>query len=260
VQVVAATGSTNADLAAAARLGDTGPRALAARRQDAGRGRLERGWSSPPSTSLAVSWLWVPQRPQPDWPWLPMVVGLGVVDAARHLGVGRAALKWPNDVVVPTDPTGDPDASTAGATTGLRKLAGVLVEVVPASGGTVCVVAGAGLNVGLAAVDLPVPTATSVLLETGRDPGFDAALAAVLDGVGSRLARWTQGPGLPAADRHLREDYRAACTTRPSVVHVSTLGGAVHGTAVDVDEAGCLVVRGGDGEVRVSAGDVEHVR
>ncbi|MFC5380235.1 biotin--[acetyl-CoA-carboxylase] ligase [Aquipuribacter nitratireducens] len=255
VQVVGATGSTNADLVAAVRRGEGGPRVLAARRQDAGRGRLDRGWSSPDGASVAVSWLWRPARPQRDRTWLPMVVGLGVVDAVRALGLRSVALKWPNDVVVPAGPRSDGEQ---GATTGLRKLAGVLVEVATAPDGTAHVVAGVGLNVGQQSDDLPVPSATSLLLATGRDPGFDAALDALVVHVGRRLDDWGSGA---ARDAALREDYRTACTTPGRVVHVRTPGGSVDGTAEDVDDDGCLVVVTDDGtRHRLSAGDVEHVR
>ncbi len=273
--MVTATGSTNADLADAARGGETGPRVLAARRQDAGRGRLDRAWSSPAGASVAVSWLWAPRRPRADWPWLPVVVGLGVVDAVAALGV-TARLKWPNDVVVDVaaQPAGVvPGDAATGATAGLRKLAGVLVEVAVTPDGTACAVAGVGLNVGLGADDLPVPTATSVRLLTGRDPGFDAALAALLDGVGARLSAWDADADAHAdadadaaadvagPDARLREAYRQACTTLGREVRVTTPGGAVRGTAVDVDTAGRLLVRGDDGRVvGLSAGDVEHVR
>ena len=56
VDHVAETGSTNADLAAAARTGTAEPGAvLVTDYQSAGRGRLGRTWTAPPGTSIAMS-------------------------------------------------------------------------------------------------------------------------------------------------------------------------------------------------------------
>ena len=55
VRVVAETGSTNADLLAAAQTGAREGAVIAADSQSAGRGRLGRRWVSPPGTSLSFS-------------------------------------------------------------------------------------------------------------------------------------------------------------------------------------------------------------
>ena len=65
-----------------------------------------------------------------------------------------ALLKWPNDVLVEG-----------------RKVCGILAERVETPTGPACVV-GLGINVWLAADELPVPTATSLaLLAQAREPG-----------------------------------------------------------------------------------------
>src|SRR5699024_3439988 len=109
-------GSTNADLATAAREGGVPTKVLVADHQTAGRGRRDRGWSATPGTSQAISVLWHPTRAD-QWSWLPLVTGVAVCDAARAVGV-RTSLKWPNDVLVPS---ADPAAPG-------RKLAGLLAE------------------------------------------------------------------------------------------------------------------------------------
>lgn len=118
------TGSTNADLLGAAdRLPDR--TVLVTDHQTAGRGRLDRRWEAPPGANLLVSLLF---RSVPDDPGeLTRRVGLAVVRGLETAGVGGAALKWPNDVVID------------GA-----KLAGILAQ--RAANGAVVV--GLGLNVG----------------------------------------------------------------------------------------------------------------
>ncbi len=287
VQVVGTTGSTNSDLAACARAGERGPLVLAARAQTAGRGRLGRSWQSPAGASLSVSVLWAPPAPQAAWTWVPMVVGLGVLDGLHELGVG-AGLKWPNDVVVAAGgrhgaATGAPDAADAhpyavtdvgpgttrapatGALTGLAKLAGILVDVVTGPAGPV-VVAGVGVNLrppgplsGTAAA--PPAASLSELLPPGAPSTdehgtFERALAAVAAGLERRLTAWGDDPAGPTT----RDDYVAACTTLGRRVRVSTPAGPRDGRAVEVDRTGALVLDTDDGRVAVSAGDVEHVR
>ena len=55
VDVVARTGSTNADLLAAARSGATAGAVLIAEEQTAGRGRLDRSWHSQAGAALTFS-------------------------------------------------------------------------------------------------------------------------------------------------------------------------------------------------------------
>src|SRR4051794_37837953 len=77
IDVVTETGSTNADLAERARTGRAGHgTALLTGYQSAGRGRLDRSWSAPPQTSLALSMLVLPRSgagevPAQRWTWLP---------------------------------------------------------------------------------------------------------------------------------------------------------------------------------------------
>ena len=62
VDVVPETGSTNADLADAARAGEPEGLVLVAESQHAGRGRLGRAWSAPQRSGLFLSVLLRPQR------------------------------------------------------------------------------------------------------------------------------------------------------------------------------------------------------
>lgn len=55
VRVVAETGSTNVDLAEAARRGEPEGAVLVAESQRAGRGRLGRSWTAPPRSGLTFS-------------------------------------------------------------------------------------------------------------------------------------------------------------------------------------------------------------
>ncbi len=98
VSVVEETGSTNADLLAAALQGAPNRTVLAARHQSAGRGRLDRTWEAPPGANLLVSLLFtdVPQVPHV----LTQRVAIAATMAADRVAGVNAQLKWPNDLLV----------------------------------------------------------------------------------------------------------------------------------------------------------------
>ncbi len=129
VRVVDETGSTNADLLAAADGGAPNRTVLAARHQTAGRGRLDRRWDAPPGANLLVSLLF---RPVPEHPHvLTQRVALAAVLACERVSGVHPELKWPNDLLVD------------GA-----KLAGVLAQA--RLGADSAVVIGIGINCGWA--------------------------------------------------------------------------------------------------------------
>ena len=82
-----------------------------ARGQSAGRGRRGSTWVSSDDAGLYASLVLLPAPPAPPPPAVTMLAGLALLDAVHDLGLSRARLKWPNDVMI-----------------GERKLAGVLVE------------------------------------------------------------------------------------------------------------------------------------
>jgi BirA family transcriptional regulator, biotin operon repressor / biotin---[acetyl-CoA-carboxylase] ligase len=244
LDVVDRTGSTNADLLAAAGAGAPDRTVLVARHQDAGRGRLGRGWVAPPG-GLTVSVLLRPAGVSPDrYGWLPLLGGLALHDVVRGLLPVRACLKWPNDLLL-------------GA--GQRKAAGILAEASTGPEGT-AVVLGIGLNVVGRPEELP-QGATSLAAEGAAGVGRGALLVALLRRLAEREEAWRAEGGDPDAGG-LRADYRAACASLGAEVRVELPGGmTVAGMAEDVDGDGRLLLLGADGHRRaVAAGDVVHLR
>ncbi|MEU4362005.1 biotin--[acetyl-CoA-carboxylase] ligase [Promicromonospora sp. NPDC023987] len=261
VEVVETSSSTNAELVAAVRSDPAAwpaPSALIAERQTAGRGRAGRSWETPARAGLTVSVLLRPRVPAEALGWLPLLAGLAVVRTVSDGGVA-AAVKWPNDVLLPAVDT------VAGL--GLyRKVAGILTEVVPepaaADGAAPGVVLGIGLNVSQSAAELPVPTATSLALAGYPRPDRTDVLVRLLGEVHAVLRRWEQAGG-DAAAAGLLDEYTAVSSTLGSRVRAELAGGAgvLEGLAVGLDETGALVVRLESGAERtVTAGDVWHLR
>ncbi len=207
-------------------------RVVVAERQEQGRGRLSRTWTTTPGTALAVSVL-VPVPPSGAG-WVPLFAGLAVHRAVDEVSGVPTALKWPNDVLVPGD--------------GDRKLAGVLCEWLPEG-----VVVGVGLNVDTAREDLPLETATS--LRAAGAPGVERGrlLAAYLTHL-ARVLREDTGPAGPVVAA-----YREVCCTPGREVEVHAPDGTARlGRATGVDDTGRLAVRTASGTELVSAGDVVH--
>ncbi len=262
LRVVDATGSTNADLLAAAADAPHGA-VLIADRQTAGRGRKQREWWSQPGKDLLLSLL---LRPPVDAERLPALVyaaglaawetisrALGSPASRRQHDSGRqdgggpsgrfANLKWPNDVLVDG-----------------RKICGILCESLapplpgeigpdnkisrssasPAKSSTLTpVVVGFGVNVNSpAATRTPEQRALAVsLLDVTGEPHDRAALAAsLLAEFENQYERWLADPlaTLRAWEARARLAGRR--------VRVRDESGAYAATAVGIDDAGRLLV------------------
>jgi BirA family transcriptional regulator, biotin operon repressor / biotin---[acetyl-CoA-carboxylase] ligase len=241
--VKAETGSTNADVADAARAGVPQGLIVVAEQQSAGRGRRDRVWVSPPRAGLTLSVLLRPVRvPNRQWGWLPLLAGVALREAVHRIAELDAALKWPNDLLI-----------------GDAKAAGILAEVVGDA-----VVLGIGLNVTTRADELPPAAglpATSLQLAGARSTDRDPLLKALLRGLEQWYAGWCEAGG-DAEMCGLLGAYRRGCATLGRQVRVQLpAGDELTGAATTVDNDGHLVIRTADETLhRVSAGDVVHVR
>jgi len=224
VEAVWETGSTNADLLAAARAGAPDRSVLAAAHQTAGRGRLDRRWEAPPGANLLVSLLLL--DPPAALHEVTQRVALAAAVAARRLADVDARLKWPNDLLVD------------GA-----KLAGILAQAGGTGGRIDHVVVGIGINVGWA------PPHAARLDAGGRAPVHPLTVLREL------LVAFDDLP----TDIH--PTYRSALATIGQRVRVELPAGVIEGRAVDVDRDGRLVVLDDCGiTTRVDTGDVVHLR
>jgi BirA family transcriptional regulator, biotin operon repressor / biotin---[acetyl-CoA-carboxylase] ligase len=243
VTVVDASPSTHVVLVEAVRTGDAAPGdVLVAEHQTAGRGRLDRTWTTPARAALTLSAVVVPRMPDEDWPWLPLLLGSAAVAGIRASGGPTCGLKWPNDVM---------HEQTPGE---YAKLGGLLAERVPSPEGPRAVLS-LGVNVSTTPAELPVPTATSLAEAGWRDPDRTTLLLVVLAELRTRLSTWT------ADAERLRREYADLCVTVGLEVRIDRPGSPpLQGRAVGVDPDGSLVLTTPAGRRRVNAGDVVHVR
>lgn len=195
-----------------------------AEEQVAGRGRQGRRWLSPPGTGIWLGYLMLPGS-EPASGVVALRVGLAVAAVVGDLGA-RAALKWPNDVLLED-----------------RKLAGILCEARSAAGrGWIAI--GVGLN-----VHGPLP------VEVGQ---HGIALEEVIAGVRRvqvlellvpRLHALSSAPALSAdeCEEYGTRDWLAGRELRRPVA----------GRAIGVDVDGALLIATGRGRERVLAGSVD---
>ena len=233
IEVVAQTGSTNADLLARASA-LSGPLLLVAEHQSAGRGRAGRSWLSSPEGSLTFSLAWRFDGGPQALLGLPLAVGVALADTLGALGQ-QVHLKWPNDVLKDGD-----------------KLAGILIETQAAPGGGTWTVIGIGLN-------LLMPDEMEAQL--GRSAAGmpwlarmerDALMAALLDGLAGCLREFTaRGFAAFSARWNLRHAWQG------ETVVLLDQGVVLHeGRAVGVDDSGRLLLDTSEGRIAIMAGDV----
>jgi BirA family biotin operon repressor/biotin-[acetyl-CoA-carboxylase] ligase len=238
LEVVERIGSTNAALLARAAEDAPEGTVLVAEHQNAGRGRLDRTWISPPRAGLTVSLLVRPDVPAARRGWLPLLTGVALAESVGEVTGVRSSLKWPNDLL---------------ALDG-RKLAGILAEV-----GNGAVVIGTGLNVNTHVDELP-PTGTSLSMVTGAPVDRGPALLGFLRAFERRYRRWVDALGDPVSSG-LAQDYLAWSSTVGTTVGVTLPDGSeLEGVAQAVDWDGRLVVATAEGTVELASGDVQHLR
>jgi BirA family biotin operon repressor/biotin-[acetyl-CoA-carboxylase] ligase len=239
--ILETTGSTNDDVMARAVAGAPEGTCVVAEQQTAGRGRQGREWVSPMGAGLWSSTLVrAGDVPKERWGWLSLVAGLAARDAIQSATGVKPMLKWPNDIVV--------EQAACGGSAGPAKLGGILSSVVDDD----AIVVGIGINVAMRSADLPIPGATSILLEGGTCDR-EALLADLLVALQARIGQWRRG------DRVFADDYRHACLTIGRLVDVTMPDGHhLEGEVTGIDADGHLKVTDGEDVHTVTAGDVVH--
>jgi len=222
--------------------------------QTAGRGRLGRRWEDAAAgpkgseASLLVSYRL--ETPSSDASGCVAAVSAAALKAASGIikdsgsaGSDRAVelrSKWPNDLLIRS-----PDVN--------GKLAGVLSEIV--AGEPPLAVVGFGMNF----ATVPEQPSAVALAELGAACGRDELLA--------RLLR--ELPPYLANSQKARSDLRAVSATLGNLVKVHHVDGSiVTGAAIDIDDAGRLVLQTRSEEasgqtpqtVLIDTGDVFHLR
>ncbi|MEE2987054.1 MAG: biotin--[acetyl-CoA-carboxylase] ligase [Nitrospinota bacterium] len=199
---------------------------LIADRQTDGKGRFGRSWHSESEVGIYTSILLVPDLPVETLSGLPLLAGVAVVTAVNEFSHPNASLKWPNDILLNG-----------------KKLGGVLCETVRNPQGQTGVVVGIGINVNHNSFPEELRSiATSIHLEMGHPIDRQALILSLLHhldreyqdflikGIAGITAKWSQHTKMFGSSITLIKGK-----TR------------IHGTALQLDEKGNLVIRTPEG-------------
>lgn len=149
---------------------------VTARAMTAGRGRLGRTWHVPPGSNVCLTAIGPPVEAARTWQ-IALLGGVVVAHAINAVAGFFPRVRFPNDVYASG-----------------RKLAGILVETVPAwLPGQVVPLVGIGVNVNVAPDELPLELrdrATSVQAETGATKSVDVFTNAVLRFLSDEWSLW----------------------------------------------------------------------
>lgn len=226
-------GSTNDEARSLARNGAPEGTLVWTRRQEAGRGRRGRTWSSPEGNLFMTLVLRPPVAPS-QAAQVSFVAAVALGEAIASLIPGAPRLKWPNDVLID------------GA-----KTAGILLESEMGAGGAVdWLVLGVGVNVRHHPTDTEY-AATSIAASGSPQVGVETMLERFARSFEAWYLRWTGQGFAPVRAAWLNAAHGLG---GPVVVRLSD--GAFTARFADLDNDGALIAETPDGIRRVTAGDV----
>lgn len=234
LEVFPVIGSTNAHLMERAAGASVAGHVAIAELQLQGRGRRGRGWQSPFGSNLALSaGLSLPQKPA-DLGGFSLCIGLALVDQLLELGIQGVEVKWPNDVLLDG-----------------RKLAGILIELVPYPDRT-DVVVGVGVNLQLTSsvrslIDQPIAD----LRECGCSVSRNLLAARLLSSIVDYAEGFAQ-----QGFRPMVEVFNSHHRFHRQPVRLLQTDGESCGVVQGVTETGELILETGSGTCVYNAGEV----
>jgi BirA family biotin operon repressor/biotin-[acetyl-CoA-carboxylase] ligase len=203
--------------------------------QKAGKGRLNRLWSSPRG-GLWFTLLIRPSVPMRELHKLTILFGVSIARTLESYAL-KPSLKWPNDVIVND-----------------KKVCGILMETSGEPDRVEYVLVGIGLNVNFSSSDLPNEIrSSSISIYDLLNRRVDRA------DLLSLILKNSESLYLSAAKEGFQNVINAwrsmSCTTGRNVT-VRSYGVSISGRAVDIDDDGSLILETMDGRKRVYSGDV----
>ncbi|MBQ7000851.1 MAG: biotin--[Oscillospiraceae bacterium] len=230
--------STNDLLKAMVKEGAPHGTAIIADRQTGGHGRMGRSFHSPGGVGIYLSILLRPDCAPTQLMHLTCAVAAAMCDAVEAAAGFRPGIKWTNDLVY-----------------GKRKLGGILTELGLNTKGRVdYAILGIGINCCQSPEDFAPDIqhiAGSLTMVTGQEIDRAKVAAAMLD------ALHTMDAQLLTQQEAILSQYRRDCITVGQDISLVRGEEIRHGTALDVDEKGALVVRFADGHIEsVNSGEV----
>ena len=222
--------STNTRAKVLAALGAANGTVLIADKQTGGRGRLGRSFQSPAGMGIYMSVILRPECDASDLMHLTCATAVAMCDAVEATTGLRPGIKWTNDLVF-----------------GSRKLGGILTGLsLRPDGLTDYAIIGIGINCCQGPGDFPpeiadMAASLSIVAKTEIDRARVAA--AMME------ALWRMSDTLLTGKTEMLDRYRQDCITLNRDVVLVRGEEKRYGRALDIDDAGALIVRYETGEI-----------
>mgnify|MGYP001287254175 CR=1 FL=1 len=231
--------STNTMLVDSYSKGDNSDSLFLCEFQYEGRGRRGKTWRSPYASTIMFSLGMKVPKAQKSIKGLSCALGLSIAKTLNSLGISNVSVKWPNDVYIDG-----------------RKVCGILVELVSINSDDSAVVIGVGLNYRLtnSYIDLIDKPSTDLV-----NQGIQKSRSQVLSCLVEKLCedfRTFADHGFSV----FREDFNRIHWLTGRFVEISQGRGTVtSGIVSDVNGDGELLLREGDQEVPIIAGEISFI-
>jgi BirA family biotin operon repressor/biotin-[acetyl-CoA-carboxylase] ligase len=205
--------------------------------QHQGRGRLNRQWFSPFGVNLYFSSLCEFKNDIGELGGLSLIVSIAIIKTLEDVNIQEGIkIKWPNDIMF-----------------GDKKLAGILIEIIAETNGTVKAIIGIGINVNmsqplLTTVNKPCTSLKQICKQNVDRNLLAAKLIINLNHLlsqfaGSKLENWQQ--------EWKKYDY--LCHKKISIMNQDQ---KIYGTALGINEKGFLLLEHQNGTIKsYSSGD-----
>lgn len=205
--------------------------------QSAGKGRRGRLWTSPRGVGIWMSMVLRPAISPSRASMLTLIAGMAVAKGVTESTGLNAMIKWPNDAVLEG-----------------RKICGILTEMSTEDECIRYVITGIGINVNIDEFPKEIrETATSLKLVLGRNVRRSPVIRAVAEAFETYYDIFMETCDMSK----LKEEYNQRLANTGREVMVLDPRGQYEGTALGIDDEGCLLVRKTDGTVvSVISGEV----
>ena len=229
--------STNEAAKRFAAKGDKDKTVYIAEEPTAGRGRLDRSWSSKKGANLMFTILLRPTfRPQ-DASKVPIIAAVAVAQSLRSFTRLDARVKWPNDVLI-----------------GSKKICGIRCELAADFDRTELLIVGIGVNVNQTVFPKELSEkAASVRTETNRNTSRPQLLLSILSDFFDLYQKTFEEDGFD----DVIVEYTQMSVLFQQMITIQAGGRETHGRCIGFDREGCLIMQNEQNRrVRIMAGEV----
>ncbi|HHX24836.1 MAG: biotin--[acetyl-CoA-carboxylase] ligase [Tepidanaerobacteraceae bacterium] len=227
--------STNAEAKRIAQEGAPEGTLVIAEKQEKGRGRMSRLWSSP-TGGIWFSIILRPNIPPQEATKLTIMTAVAVAEAIIYKTGIDAQIKWPNDILFDG-----------------KKVCGILTEMSAEMDMVNYIIVGIGINVNNDIFPNELKhIGTSLKNIKGYSFSRTALLAALLEGFEYYYEKFKNKRFDEIIDK-----WRSLCLNLDKSIRITGKDGIIEGIAMDIDESGALLVKTKNDEtVRILSGDV----